>query len=360
MKLSADGKTLLRADDSDIKKDGSFDIPQGVTAIGDNAFKGLRRLRSLIIPEGVTFIGNQAFYLCTSLCYIGIPQGVKSIGSFAFWGCLSMQAIIIAEGSIAIGRRAFGNCPELQSITLPKGLVSMGDGVFSQSKSLRSIMVADANNEAEVQAVARLLPKDLTDKIISLALAEAIAQVRKAQLSRVAQTLEINPLYRYFNSGSEYVSRSTGKNEAGDSVDKECSKLPNDIFKHMNPFLLSENPYYQKAKKYIFHYPLPENHKQLREYENTLKNIADKCMQKAKAFSQYPVKLQRENQPDEKPGLEHLAMITPASPLIALAAIAYQHVTGKRFSFFQSEAQRASVEKDLREEHQKTAIYGKL
>jgi len=48
-------------------------IPEGVTAIGENAFRNNRSLTSVIIPSGVTSIGRYAFYYCTSLTSVTIP-----------------------------------------------------------------------------------------------------------------------------------------------------------------------------------------------------------------------------------------------------------------------------------------------
>ena len=41
-----------------------------VTAIGDRAFYGWHKLRSVIIPKGVTSIGEEVFAECWSLCKI--------------------------------------------------------------------------------------------------------------------------------------------------------------------------------------------------------------------------------------------------------------------------------------------------
>ncbi|MDI9818172.1 MULTISPECIES: leucine-rich repeat domain-containing protein [unclassified Legionella] len=352
MKLSEDGKTLLKVDNSDIKRDGSYDIPQGVTSIGSRAFYSCNQLQSITIPEGVTSIGNEAFYLCMELRSITIPKGVTSIGNWAFHQCMHLRTLTIPEGLRSIGFRAFSHCDSLQSITIPKGLDFIGEAAFFECKKLHSIMIAGADTDTEIQSVARLLPNDLKSNVVSREMAEAIAQVRKAQLSRVAQAPQINPLYRYFSPGSEYVFMFT-ENEAGGNLDKERSKLPNDIFRYMNPYILSQNPYYQKAKNRILSAPFPENQEKIKDYENTLKNIADESIQKAKEFSQPPVKLQRENQSDGNIGLDHLAMITPFfSPFIALAAIVHKHVTGNRFAFFQAaaQAQTKNALEDLRDE----------
>ena len=62
--LSEDKKTLIKINDKSITE---FSIPEGVTEIGWNAFRGCTSLRSIDIPNSVTKIGDNAFSGCTSL-----------------------------------------------------------------------------------------------------------------------------------------------------------------------------------------------------------------------------------------------------------------------------------------------------
>ena len=75
---------------------GSIIIPDGVTSIGDWAFKRCSSLKSIVIPESVTSIGDRAFALCDSLESIVIPDSVTSIGNMAFAHCSSLESIIVS------------------------------------------------------------------------------------------------------------------------------------------------------------------------------------------------------------------------------------------------------------------------
>ena len=55
-----------------------------VTAIGEGAFKGCDRLKSVTIPDSVKSIGSEAFSDCHFLGSITIPDGVTTIGEDAF------------------------------------------------------------------------------------------------------------------------------------------------------------------------------------------------------------------------------------------------------------------------------------
>ena len=59
-------------------------IPEGVTQIGDYAFRRNETVKSVIIPDGVESIGRVAFYECKSLKKITIPNSVKIIGEYEY------------------------------------------------------------------------------------------------------------------------------------------------------------------------------------------------------------------------------------------------------------------------------------
>ena len=62
---------------------------------------------NLVIPDGVTTIGNYAFRYCDSLTSITIPDSVTKIGDYAFFGCSSLTSVTIGSGVTSIGERAF-------------------------------------------------------------------------------------------------------------------------------------------------------------------------------------------------------------------------------------------------------------
>ena len=65
----------------------------GVTEIGNSAFRGCTSLTSVEIPKGVTSINFQVFSGCTSLASVTIPDSVTEIGWQAFSGCTSLTII---------------------------------------------------------------------------------------------------------------------------------------------------------------------------------------------------------------------------------------------------------------------------
>ncbi|WP_052673823.1 leucine-rich repeat domain-containing protein [Legionella fallonii] len=142
MKLSDDGKTLLKVTNRDIKEDGSFDFPAGVTSIGDNAFEGCSVLQRIIIPKEIITIGEYAFYKCSKLKHLVISEGVTFIGFRAFGNCSGLEVITIQPGVTTIDGDAFFGCSRVQSITIPSGVTSIRSSVFEDCSGLQTITIA--------------------------------------------------------------------------------------------------------------------------------------------------------------------------------------------------------------------------
>ena len=119
-------------------------IPEGVTSIGDYAFRDCSSLSSVTIPNSVTSIGDKAFYGCSSLTSITIPEGVTSIGGSAFYGCSSLTSVTIPNSVTSIGDYAFDGCSSLTAVTIPNSVTSIGDHAFDDCSSLTSVTIPNS------------------------------------------------------------------------------------------------------------------------------------------------------------------------------------------------------------------------
>ena len=119
-------------------------IPDGVTSIGKFAFSWCKNLTSVIIPDSVTKIDINAFLYCTSLMNINIPDGISSIDAFVFSNCSSLTKISIPNTVTTIRNDAFSGCSSLASIDIPDTVTLIGSSAFYGCTGLASITIFDS------------------------------------------------------------------------------------------------------------------------------------------------------------------------------------------------------------------------
>lgn len=105
-------------------------IPNTVTAIGENAFRGVTGMTSLNIPNSVASIGNNAFAFCFDLTGdLIIPNSVKTIGESAFFQCENLYGtLVIGESVTYIGDWAFRKCSHIsEAISLATTPATLGN-----------------------------------------------------------------------------------------------------------------------------------------------------------------------------------------------------------------------------------------
>lgn len=112
-----------------------------VTAIGDGAFAGNTKLKTVIIGDNVTEIGSKAFYKCASLTEVKGCTAVKTIGSKAFCKCKSITCIKLTSKKLTkIGASAFRGCTSLKKfVCKSKKLTKIGAKAFYGDKKLASV-----------------------------------------------------------------------------------------------------------------------------------------------------------------------------------------------------------------------------
>ncbi|MDR2394295.1 MAG: leucine-rich repeat domain-containing protein [Treponema sp.] len=171
-----------------VKYAGSEDtlvIPEGITAIKEGAFDGVK-LRSILIPEGVRVIGEYAF-AHTKLTTVHIPATVTSIGEGAF-AIKSLQAITVSQENLhftsgegilfdkslqtliayprgkegahygipsglrIIGDYAFTETP-VSSVSIPRGVGLIGSYAFAHTK-LTSVSIPSSVSKIGTHAFA--------------------------------------------------------------------------------------------------------------------------------------------------------------------------------------------------------------
>lgn len=114
------------------RKGNEYQIPNGVTRIGNSAFDFRNNLTKVDIPESVTEIGNYAFSNCCSLERIDIPNGVAKIGEYAFRSCSMLTEISIPNVTV-IEDGIFLGCELLKNIKMSNNITSIGYEAFDDT-----------------------------------------------------------------------------------------------------------------------------------------------------------------------------------------------------------------------------------
>ena len=123
---------------------GDVVVPKEVTEIGDSAFAGISKLKTVIIPGSVKKIGRLAFRKCVALARIDMLPGLQIMSAYAFYGCKKLKRISIPETLTVIEGSAFADCKELEEISLPSGLQTIGATAFANCKSLKRIDIPNS------------------------------------------------------------------------------------------------------------------------------------------------------------------------------------------------------------------------
>ena len=151
----------------DIKR---ITVGNGITSIGNNAFRRLVRVYSVSLPEGLRRIGDKVFYSCWNLQSVKIPQSCTRIGvrafsdcknlrsiSFpsrltsleesAFEGCVSLTDVVVPGNIKYVKKSAFAECDNLINVTLKEGVEYIGEFAFSGCENLTKVVIPKSVTE---------------------------------------------------------------------------------------------------------------------------------------------------------------------------------------------------------------------
>lgn len=109
-------------------------IPSSVTSIGIWAFgcnNDNPTLQSVIIEANITEIPKCCFYLQTKLASLSLPEGITAIGDDAFCGC-KISSLTLPSSLKTIGARAFSN-NGITQLTIPNKVESIGNAAFAHN-----------------------------------------------------------------------------------------------------------------------------------------------------------------------------------------------------------------------------------
>ncbi len=114
-------------------------IEEGITSIGEGAFRECRNIRKVTLPASLTEISPYAFSN-TGISSLSAP-GVKTVGAFAFEYCSNLINVELSSAQ-TIEMSAFANCNLLSSVTAPE-VITIGLNAFCYCNSLSNVSFGD-------------------------------------------------------------------------------------------------------------------------------------------------------------------------------------------------------------------------
>ena len=151
--ISFEENSSLQTSLSIFKNVKGIEIPDNVSEIADNQFKGSETLSSVVFHSGVTSIGESAFRGCTALSLVTFDSSSNVvIGEQAFRDCDSL--VTISLPSCELGLNAFQGCDNLTGVSFVGDQVSIGESTFEKCSSLatvsfeETVIVSNVGDEA--------------------------------------------------------------------------------------------------------------------------------------------------------------------------------------------------------------------
>ena len=146
---SKDMHTLIRCP---LLKTGHVDIPDGVSEIGEYAFRR-GRISSVSFPDSLVKIERMAFFN-SEISDISFGKGIKKIGEgYSFSDCRSLTKLILPSQVEEIGDYAFEGCKNLSEVVFNSRLASISRMAFSGCDMLEKVVIPESVQKIEKSAL---------------------------------------------------------------------------------------------------------------------------------------------------------------------------------------------------------------
>lgn len=111
-------------------------LPDGITGIGDHAFRNKINLGLTELPDSIVSIGYDGFYQCTNLKLTKLPASLQEIGSYAFQGCSELSLTELPDNLKTVKSYAFEGCQKLALTKLPNSLEKIENYAFQSCSGM--------------------------------------------------------------------------------------------------------------------------------------------------------------------------------------------------------------------------------
>ncbi|MBO5896732.1 MAG: leucine-rich repeat domain-containing protein [Clostridia bacterium] len=115
-----------------------FTIPANVSKLNNATFKNAAKLAKLTIEEGLTYVGAFAFEGCASLVDVTLPASVYTVANGAFKNT-GLKSVNVGDGVAELAAEAFAGNKALAKVTLGKNVEKIGVDAFKDCALLKAI-----------------------------------------------------------------------------------------------------------------------------------------------------------------------------------------------------------------------------
>jgi len=119
-------------------------IPEGITEIGEDAFRDCSEIKIVVIPDTVTIIGESAFRNCSGLIKLKLPDSITEIGGCAFEKCSGLTEVVLPPLLKELRHDLFDECANLKKVVIPDGVEKLWGGVFHNCYNLKEVNIPES------------------------------------------------------------------------------------------------------------------------------------------------------------------------------------------------------------------------
>lgn len=143
----------------------SINLPQSLTYIGSNFFKGCTNLKQVSVSDKCISIGDSCFENCSSLTEFKFPDSLESIGRYSFASSALSGTINLPDKVRFVGERAFQSCKGIEQFIFSDNCSLMVEaGALCECSNLKVITIP--NNGGTFKGL--LTDSPVLEKIVSL------------------------------------------------------------------------------------------------------------------------------------------------------------------------------------------------
>lgn len=174
---------------------------------GSNLYLNGKLVTDVVIPDNVTTINDYAFASWDGLTSVEIGGNVTAIGNSAFFACEKLEDIILSNSITTIDDYAFQWCFGLTEVAIPDGVTKIGDGVFDGCQNLTKIVIPNSVSTIGESAFSNC------DSLVSVSVPNGVSKIE---------------MYTFYECDSlEDVTLPEGISYIGKGAFQKCESLKN-------------------------------------------------------------------------------------------------------------------------------------